>query len=189
MNLSKLRTNTPEFNFIEFFTGHLKASGWVTDRFGNVRRHFHGDFIGTLKDDTLELDETLYYSDGVEEHRVWHVNISENGAFTAESPALINGAKGLQKGNTLEMYYTMRVDLANGKQWTLDMDDYMFLQPDGSLHNFANVKRWGIRIASVSTQYQRVVDSSLNESFGGKEVQSIRQNPQHLQAVGKALGK
>lgn len=156
MNLAKLRTNTPEFKFIEFFTGHTRASGWVADRFGNVRRHFYGDFIGTLNGNMLELDETLYYSDGVEEHRVWHVKISDKGVFTAESPALVNGAKGLQKGNTLDMHYTMKVDLANGKQWVLDMDDYMFLQPDGSLHNIAKVKRWGIRIASVSTQYQHV---------------------------------
>ena len=156
MNLAKLRTVTPEFKFIEYFTGHTRASGWVADRFGNVRRHFYGDFIGTLNQDTLELDETLHYSDGVKEHRVWHVQVSETGVFTAESEALISGAKGRQEGNTLEMYYTMRVDLANDKQWVLDMDDYMFLQPDGSLHNIAKVKRWGIRIASVSTQYQPV---------------------------------
>jgi len=156
MNLAKLRTDTPEFKFIEYFSGHTRASGWVADRFGNVRRHFHGDFIGTLNQGTLELDETLYYSDGVKEHRVWHVQVSESGSFIAESEALIGGAKGLQKGNTLEMYYKMRVDLANNKQWVLGMDDYMFLQPDGSLHNVAKVKRWGIRIASVSTQYQPV---------------------------------
>jgi hypothetical protein len=52
------------------------------------------------------------------------------------------------------MSYVMRVKLDEGKYWDLRMEDLMLLQPDGSLHNITQVFKWGVRIGTVSTQYQ-----------------------------------
>lgn len=157
MSVEKINAGaTPTFDFVSYFEGHRKASGWFADRFGNVKRHFCGDFIGTLRDDgALKLDERLVYSDGLIETRVWLVNITDDGKFIAESDSLVGTANGVLKGNTLNMQYVMNVLVAPEKTWKLSMDDYMILQPDGSLHNITQVKKFGIRIGSVSTQYSR----------------------------------
>jgi len=156
MSVEQVHRASPEFDFVSYFEGHRKASGWFADRFGNVKRHFCGDFIGTLRaDGTFVLDEKLVYSDGIIETRVWDVNITSDGKFTAESASLVGSASGIIKGNTLNMQYIMNVLVAPEKTWTLSMDDYMILQPDGSLHNITHVKKFGIRIGSVSTQYSR----------------------------------
>lgn len=141
------------FDFEQYFEGHVKASGWFTDRFGNMKRHFCGDFFGYKEDDVFVLDEVLFYANGSSEQRQWRVQITEGGVFTGESPALIDGVTGQIIGNTLKMDYTMKVDIDEGKQWVLDMEDWMIYQPDGSLHNQTYVSKWGFNLGRVSTQY------------------------------------
>lgn len=161
MNLDKVAKESPQFDFNAFFRGHTKASGWFSDRFGKPRRHFCGDFLGTLNGDRLTLDEKLFYSDGVFEERVWLVEITRNGIFQAESESLLGGASGRIRGNTLVMEYAMRVKIEEGRQWELYMKDFMMLQPDGSLHNITQIYKWGIRIGTVSTQYRHHDGSEL----------------------------
>jgi len=146
----------PEFDFVSFFEGPVRVSGWFSDRFGTVRRHFCGDFVGTRNEEGgLVLDEALYYSDGMVETRVWEVVIDENGKFSAVSDSLVNGATGIQSGNALNMQYIMNVQIDPETTWKLSMNDFMFLQADGSLHNVTHVKKFGVRIGTVSAQYFR----------------------------------
>jgi len=153
MNIDSVSKPSPEFDFTEYFLNRTKASGWFTDRFGKVKRHFCGDFNGRFEDDVFILDETLNYSDGVVEKRVWKVTIDDSGKFEATSDSLVGKAVGAVKGNTLNLKYALRVDLADGKQWVLDMNDWLFLQPDGNVHNMTEVRKWGIRVGTVSTQF------------------------------------
>lgn len=155
VNFERLSALGPEFNFIDFFEGHTRASGWFADRFGNVKRHFCGDFFGEQVGDVFNLDEKLYYSDDVVEERVWSVKINTDGVFTAESDSLVGGATGQLVGSGLRMEYVMNVMVSPNKFWKLKMNDYMFLQPDKSLHNSTEVKKWGIYIGNVSTQYYK----------------------------------
>lgn len=147
-------TEAPEFDFREYFTGHILASGWFSDRFGNPRRHFCGDFVGIQQGQHFVLDERLYFTDGINEQRVWKITLSDNGRFQAESDTLVGEATGWLAGDTLSMRYTMKVAIDTKQIWRLSMQDKMILQPDGSLHNITQVYKWGIRIGTVSTQYR-----------------------------------
>jgi len=143
----------PKFDFEAFFSGHTRVSGWFSDRFGAPKRHFCGDFFGQFEGDVFRLDEKLFYTDGIIETRTWHITVSDKGVFKAESESLIDGAHGLICDNTLDMKYSMKVNVGQDKHWNLDMEDRMILQPDGSLHNITHVSKWGIRIGTVSSQY------------------------------------
>ena len=153
MNIESAASKNPVFDFTSYFSGHVKASGWFTDRFGNIKRHFCGDFFGEQQGDEFVLDETLYYVDETVEKRIWRVTIADNGDFAAKSDSLVGDATGKLLGNTLELDYVMRVAVANDKEWVLKMNDWMIYQPDGSLHNQTYVSKWGFRIGTVTTQY------------------------------------
>lgn len=155
VNFKQLSSQGPDFNFIDYFKGHTRASGWFSDRFGNVKRHFCGDFYGEQKGEEFILDEKLYYSDGVFEERVWAVTLTPDGVFKGESEALVGPAVGEMRGSGLRMEYIMNVLVAENKVWKLKMNDYMFFQPDKSLHNSTEVKKWGVRLGNVSTQYYK----------------------------------
>ena len=153
MKLAIIANENPPFHFEQYFLGHTKASGWFTDRFGNVKRHFCGDFYGFFDNNEFVLDESLYYVDGIIEKRTWRVTNDNNGSMIARSSALVGDAVGKINGNTLYLEYVMKVEVEPGKKWALSMKDWMFFQPDGSLHNATYVHKWGVRLGTVSTQY------------------------------------
>jgi len=155
LQLDDVASDTPAFDFQGYFEGHTRASGWFADRFGKPRRHFCGDFIGTMDGDVLSLDETLFYTDEVVEKRVWLVTVGPEGEFKASSDSLMGDALGQISGNGLQMRYTMAIGMPGGDEGTFDFNDFMLLQPDGSVHNITQVLKWGVRLGAVSTQYAR----------------------------------
>lgn len=171
--LEDVNKPTPEFDFNAFFEGHTRASGWFAGRGGDPKRHFCGDFKGTVDGETLVLDETLYYSDGLVEGRVWQVSINNKGVFIAESDSLVGQALGQIKGNALQMRYTMNVQVEeDGKAWALDFNDFMLLQPDYSVHNITQVYKWGFRLGTVTTQYARHDGSDTCSSMAQRGLSS-----------------
>lgn len=154
MKLDRVSKSSPEFKFEEYFLGHTKASGWFSDRFSNVKRHFCGDFFGEFVDEKFVLTETLFYTDDIVENRVWNITLNDAG-FIARSDSLVGDAIAKSDGNAMQILYKMRVLIAEDKEWVLGMNDWFFYQPDGSLHNSTIVAKWGVRIGSVSTQYTK----------------------------------
>jgi len=180
MKAAQPESLSPTFDFISYFEGERRVSGWFADRFGNLRRHFCGDFVGTVRDDgVLVLDERLIYNDGMIETRTWEVSVDENGRFHGESDSLVGSASGIQEGNGLNLQYVMNVQIDAERTWKLSMNDFMSLQPDGSLHNLVHVKKYGVRIGTISALYQRPseaipVDSSNDTCTAiGKDSDSI----------------
>ena len=167
MKIEDITRAEPVFDFENYFLGHTKASGWFCDRFGNIRKHFTGDFFGSRDAGYFMLDETLNYSDGINEKRLWKVKIDADGKFQAEGTSLHGYAMGQLLGNTLNLRYTMSVAVANNKTWKLSMDDWMVLQPDGALHNVTKVSKFGILVGTVSTQYSKI--NRVISSGSGKD--------------------
>lgn len=153
LELEDIGSDELTFDFESFFEGHTRASGWFANRSGVPQRHFCGDFFGSRDGDAFVLDERLFYTDGVIEDRVWRVQIDEAGAFSASSDTLVGDVVGQVRGNGLQMRYTMIIAVADGTEYELDFNDFMLLQPDGSLHNITRVKKFGFRLGTVSTQY------------------------------------
>ena len=184
MSHRKPVNDSPNFDFIDYFEGHRRASGWFADRFGNVKRHFSGDFFGTVKDDgILQLDETLIYNDGMLETRQWLVNVSDEGVLHAESESLVGPAVGQIHGNALRMRYLLMVQINAKTTWKLSMKDAMFLQPDGNLHNITQVMKFGFRIGTVSTQYFRPDDASSGKLANSRRTIDASAPPQESDAV------
>jgi len=155
ITLDDVASDAPVFDFEEYFEGPVRASGWFSNRSGKPQRHFCGDFVGTREGDVFLLDEKLYYTDGIVEERLWRVSIDRDGGFTATGDALVGPVDGELRGNALRMRYTMNVEVAQGESYELDFNDFMLLQPDGSLHNSTQVKKFGVRLGTVTTQYAR----------------------------------
>jgi len=155
LSLDDVSSDQPVFDFERYFEGPVRASGWFSNRSGEPRRHFCGDFVGTPDGDDFVLDEVLTYTDGIVEERVWRVTVGEDGRFTATGDALVGPVDGQLRGNALRMQYSMNVEVAEGEEYELDFNDFMLLQPDGSVHNITQVKKFGVRLGTVTTQYAR----------------------------------
>ena len=115
------------------------------DRFGNLKRSFRVDIVGTLDSDILTLDEKFLYDDGEEDSRIWTIRILGDNKYSGEASDVVGKAMGISSGNALNWKYKLNLKVKDSTIM-VDFDDWMFLQDKGVLINRAEVKKWGLNI-------------------------------------------
>ena len=68
MNLEDYKNNNPKLVLENFFSGKTVARGVFEDRFGNIKKYFKVDIVGTWNGKTLILEENFVYNDGSKEN-------------------------------------------------------------------------------------------------------------------------
>ncbi len=160
MKVEQFAGSEPQFALESYFAGKTRAWGIFEDRFGNLRRQFTVDIVGTVDGNVLTLDESFYYRDGETEHRVWTITKLDDHTYEGRANGIIGTARGQVFGNTLNWRYEMDLKVGDG-QWRVRFDDWMFLQPDGVLINRAYVSRWGIEIGAVTLAFMKAEDQQV----------------------------
>jgi len=145
----------PRFVLEEYFIGRTQASGIFEDRFGNLRRQFSVDIDGTWDGNILVLDEQFSYADGEKDQRVWRITKLDDHTYEGTASDIIGTASGRSFGNALNWQYYMDLKVGDGR-WRVYFDDWMFLQPGGTLLNRATVKKWGVRLGDVTLSFKKV---------------------------------
>ena len=155
MNIEKFKGQQPEFSLEDYFMGKTQAWGMFHDRFGNLKRTFKVDIIGTLESDKLLLNEKFIYDDGEEDVRVWTIKILGNNKYIGTASDVVGEATGVAKGNALNWKYKLNLKVGNSTI-LVDFDDWMFLQDRNILMNRAEVKKWGVNIGVVSITFLKI---------------------------------
>lgn len=149
----------PKFALEDYFVGKSKAWGIFEDRFGNLRRQFVVDIVGTWDEQsqTLKLVEDFVYNDGEKSQRIWTIKKVGPNRYQGTAPDVVGIADGITSGNSLFWEYDMDLKVGTST-WRVRFTDWMWLQPEGALVNRARIKRWGIEIGEVSIFFRRAVD-------------------------------
>jgi len=165
MKVSDFKDVTPKFSIENFFIGRTHASGIFEDRFGNLKRQFLVNIMGTWNGSSLILDEKFEYDDGEKDRRVWNIKKLNDHFYEGNADDVIGLAIGESYGNVLNWRYQMDLKTRFGLI-RVDFDDWMFLQPSGIVINKAKVSKFGIDIGTVTLVFVKP-DSykKLNESF------------------------
>ena len=145
----------PKLVLEEYFNGKTEAWGMFHDRFGNLKRTFKVDIIGTLTEDELTLDERFLYDDGEKERRVWKIKLLGNNKYSGTADDVIGEASGVASGNALNWRYKLDLKVKD-TNIKVDFDDWMFLQDKGVLMNRAEVKKWGLNIGIVTITFLKI---------------------------------
>jgi hypothetical protein len=158
VDIATYKNTQPTLSIEDYFNGKTVASGVFQDRFGNVRRRFTVDIVGTWVPETrtLTLVEDFVYDDGEVEQRIWTIIKQEDGTYRGQAKNVVGEAVGTAAGNAFNFRY--KFDLAVGNAiWRVAFDDWMFLQPDGRiLFNKAQIRRWGIWLGDVYIFFDKV---------------------------------
>jgi hypothetical protein len=138
---------TPEFDPIAFFSGHTEGRGSLrkilSHRYATV---VHG--IGTVRDGTLVLDQTVVQGAKPPKHREWHIWRVGPGRYAGTLSDAPGGLTGDATGNRLHLAFTMKGGLAT-EQW-------LTLAPDGrSAHNVMVVHKLGLRAAVLEEEIRK----------------------------------
>jgi hypothetical protein len=144
----------PQLVLEDYFLGNTSAWGIFQDRFGNLRRQFEVEIVGSMDDGVLVLDERFIYDDGERETRVWRIDRLSEGNYVGIADDVVGMAVGRANGNALNWKYDL--DLKVGKRtWRVHFDDWMFLQSDGVLINRAKVTKFGLEIGEVTIFFSK----------------------------------
>lgn len=155
MSINKFMNTKPKLVLEEYFNGKTEAWGMFHDRFGNLKRTFKVDIIGTLSEDELTLDERFLYDDGEKERRVWKIKLLGNNKYSGTADDVIGEASGVASGNALNWRYKLDLKVKD-TNIKVDFDDWMFLQDKGVLMNRAEVKKWGLNIGIVTITFLKI---------------------------------
>ena len=165
MQLEDFAQHQPKLDLYDYFAGHTQAWGLFEDRFGRVRRQFHVDIHGYVKDGELVLEEDFVYADGERDRRVWRIRRAGPQAYVGRAADVVGEAQGTAAGNALNWRYAMDLKVGEGT-WRVSFDDWMFLQPGGMLLNRAKVKKFGLEIGSVTLFFTKTTTATRSRESG-----------------------
>ncbi|CCG41693.1 DUF3833 family protein [Magnetospirillum molischianum] len=136
----------------DYFSGNARAWGMFEDRFGRIRRQFTAEVVGQWDGKVLELNQDFTYSDGEMLRREWSITRLEEGVYNGTANDVIGSATGKASGNALSLAYVVKLTFFS-IPIRVNVEDWMFLQPDGVLLNRARVSKWGVTLGRVTLVY------------------------------------
>ncbi len=144
----------PALDLRTYLDGPLTASGIFFDRAGRASVRFVVDMDAKWEGDTGTLDERFLYSDGRTQHRVWTIRFQDDAQFTATAPDVVGEATGAQRGNAATMSYSLKLPRGDG-EIVVSMEDWFYLQQDGTLINRATMRKFGVTVGEVLVIFRK----------------------------------
>jgi hypothetical protein len=103
---------------------------------------------GTWAGDKCRLAEAFVYDSGVHQNRAWDLTLQADGSLRAEAEDLVGTGIGHVAGNAVQMRYKIRLPKASGGH-VLDVVDWMYLLPNGTIMNRSQFRKFGIKVAEL----------------------------------------
>lgn len=138
----------PKMDFKNFFKGKVKGTGVIFDYMGRQIRSFKVIIDGTVDDNKLTMDEEFDFDDGEKQYRVWKVQFAKNNDFTATAGDVIGDATGRQRGNAVNLKYTLNIPYKDSSI-NLKMDDFMYMVTEKTILNRTKMKKFGVKVGEV----------------------------------------
>ncbi len=144
----------PDLDLRDYLDGPLTASGIFFDHFGSAALSFTVDMEGRWDGDTGTLEERFTYADGTTDTRVWSIRFTGADSFVATAHDVVGEAAGAQRGNAARMSYRLRVPRGDG-EIVVSMDDWLYLQEDGTLINRATMRKFGLPVGELVVAFRK----------------------------------
>ena len=103
---------------------------------------------GTWHENQCRLTERFLYDSGVEQNRAWDLTLGADGALNAAADDLVGAGLGRVEGNAVQMRYRIRLPAASGGH-VLNVVDWMYLMPNGTIMNRSQFRKFGIKVAEL----------------------------------------
>ncbi|APX93078.1 hypothetical protein BWR19_09130 [Halomonas sp. 1513] len=144
----------PRLDIAEYFTGETRAWGMVQDFRGEVQRRFTVDIDGSYDGQTLVLDEHFVFDDGETDRRVWTFERIDDNRWRGSANDVEGSVDAEHHGHVFNMRYPLAVEVV-GREITFQMDDWMYLQPDGRLINRTAMRKFGITLGEITIVFDQ----------------------------------
>lgn len=138
----------PTIDIRKVLVGPILSEGVIFGPTGQMTSRFVAQMEGTWSGNHGTLAEDFHYANGSTQQRIWTLSIAEDGAISGTAPDIIGTAKGWQSGATVRMAYRIRLPEDAGSH-VLDVIDWMYLMPNGTIINKSEMRKFGIKVAEL----------------------------------------
>ncbi len=145
---------TPVLDPQAFFAGHTRSWGVFENPGGQPTRRFTTACDGHWEGKILVLDQTFTYDNGETQHRHWRISRLDAHRYTATANDVSGDATGTAYGNAFHWQYVVELKPGN-LLYNVQLEQWMYLQPDGSLLNRGTISKLGVRLAQVTEEFHR----------------------------------
>lgn len=132
----------------QFFDGEIEGWGTLFDVWGIQTRSFYLHVKGSWNGNEGILDEKFDFDDGEKQTRKWNVYFENDNIFKANAGDVIGDAKGIQKGNAVNLKYILEIPY-NNSTIKLSMDDWMYKIEGVMVVNKTSMKKFGIKVGEL----------------------------------------
>ena len=149
----------------DYFTGQVRATGFVQSLTGKVIRRFRADFQGATEGERTSIVETLDFDDGEQTIRNWSIDRTGPASYHGQGDDLLTPADLKQvSSHELRWRYDMAVPVS-GRTVRMAVHDVMVLCEDDTLVSVTLLRKFGVTLARIHTVYQRAARPVLPNAF------------------------
>ncbi|MBN8903036.1 MAG: DUF3833 family protein [Rhodospirillales bacterium] len=142
----------PDFDPVRFFSGHVRSWGVMEDRGGQPTGIVTTDCEGVADGpDGLLMTQRLVV-DGRPSVRVWRMRRVGAGRFEATANDMVGIATGEASGRAFQWHWTLALSPGNWLE-NVDMEQWWYLQDDGSMLNRTIIRKVGVVVAEVTEHF------------------------------------
>lgn len=153
MPVSAFQGTTPTLDPVRFFAGHSRSWGVLEDRSGQPSSIITTDCVGSADGpDGLNMTQTLQVGTEPPMKREWHMRRVSPTRFEATANDMVGSTIGEAAGRAFHWQWTLALSPGNSLK-NVSMDQWWYLQPDGSLLNRTTIRKLGYIAAEVTEHF------------------------------------
>ena len=143
----------PAFDPVTFFTGRVRSWGVLEDRSGQPSSIVTTDCTGAAEGpDALRMTQRLTIGAEPPVTREWRMRRTAPGRYEATANDMVGTATGEAAGRAFHWRWTLALSPGNALK-NVTMDQWWYLQPDGSMLNRTTIRKLGIIAAEVTEHF------------------------------------
>lgn len=136
------------FDIREHLNGAIVCEGIIYGPTGRVTSRFVGEFDAEWDGNAGIMREQFQYDSGNTQNRAWYLTLDDQGRIEARADDVVGVGTGYQKGNAVLLQYRLRLPEEGGGH-ILDVTDWMYLAPNGTIINRSQFRKFGIQVAEL----------------------------------------
>ena len=156
MPVAEFNPTTPDFDPVRFFTGHVRSWGVLENRSGQPTSIVTTDCVGEGDGpDGLRMTQRLTIGTDSPVTRTWRMTRTAPGRYEATANDMVGTAMGEVSGRAFHWQWTLALSPGNALK-NVTMDQWWYLQDDGSMLNRTMVSKLGYIAAEVTEHFAPV---------------------------------
>ena len=145
----------PKFVLKNFFDRDIEGFGFFQRRSGEIAERYYVQLKPSWNSNAGSLKENFYKDDGTTMHREWHLKLIDDTHFEATAADVEGVGKGEVHGYAMNLKYVLIVP-RNGSAVDVNVDDWIYLQPNGTAVNTAYMCKFGFAVGELKFAFRKL---------------------------------